>query len=292
MNKKSDHSRVYNYLKLGKYSVIIPVSLTAFTGFFLFKPGIDLNIILVTLGVFLQGMAASSLNQVQERMIDAKMSRTMDRPIPTGRISKLHATLFAIFSFISGSVLLYLGGNPLAVLLGIFTIVWYNGIYTPLKKVSAFAVIPGSVTGAIPPVIGWTAAGGNPLDLTAIILAFLFFMGQVPHFWLLILKYGEQYKQAGLPSLTDVFSTRQINNLSFTWISASLIGALMLGLFGILQKETFRIILTVITTIAIFLFRKLINKEQSIGTKKYFLELNIYYFLLIILLIGDKIASL
>lgn len=292
MNKESEHNHIYNYLKLGKFSVIIPVSLTAFTGFFLYKPEIDLNIILVTAGVFLQGIAASTINQVQERITDAKMLRTMNRPIPAGNISKFHAMLFAVFSLILGSVTLYFGGNLTALLLGIFTLIWYNGFYTPLKKFSAFAVIPGSVTGAIPPVIGWTAAGGNPGDPTSVFLAFLFFMGQVPHFWLLILNYGEQYKKAELPSLTDVFSVRQINNLSFTWISASLVGALMLGLFGILQVEIFKIFLVIITVIAIFLFRKLINNEDSLGTKKHFIELNIYYLILITLLISDKIVSL
>ncbi|MFW5644347.1 MAG: protoheme IX farnesyltransferase [Bacteroidota bacterium] len=292
MNKQAENSTFYNYLKLGKYTIIIPVSLTAFTGFFLYNPTIDLNIILVSLGVFFLGIAASTLNQVQERNTDAKMLRTMNRPIPAGKISGLHAIVFTVLNFILGGSIIYIGGNIYALWLGILTIIWYNGIYTPLKRISAFAVIPGSLTGAIPPIIGWTAAGGNPFDLTALILAFLFFMGQVPHFWLLILKYGEQYKQAGLPALTDIFSIRQINNLSFTWISASLIAALMLGLFGVLQKETFRILLIIITIIAIFLFRKLINKEESVGTKKYFIELNVYYVILIILLLADKIASL
>ena len=66
-------------------------------------------------------------------------------------------------------------------------------------------MVPGAVTGALPPLIGWVAAGGGIWDKPIIFLEFLFFTGQIPHFWLLILKYGEEYRKAGIPSLTDIF---------------------------------------------------------------------------------------
>jgi protoheme IX farnesyltransferase len=287
-NRKSFFSEL---LRLGKISVIVPVSLTAFTGYFLFNPNLNLAIILVSLGVFLQGSAASALNQVQERLLDSHMNRTKKRPLPSGTVNPFQALLFVILTFALGSVFIYFAGNLSAVLLGLFTLLWYNGIYTPLKKVTAFAVIPGSVTGAIPPVIGWTAAGGNIVDPEALLLAFLFFMGQVPHFWLLILKYGDEYKNAGLPNLKDVFSVRQINNLSFIWISASLIGALLLALFGILQSPVIMILLLFITCLGIILFSGLINRPDALKKKKYFILLNSYYFVLMLSLIVDKINT-
>ena len=93
-------------------------------------------------------------------------------------------------------------GHPLAALLGLITVVWYNGIYTPLKRVTAFAAIPGGVVGAIPPVIGWVSGGGDPTDARIIVVAFFFFVWQVPHFWLLLMRIGGDYERAGLPSLT------------------------------------------------------------------------------------------
>jgi protoheme IX farnesyltransferase len=288
-NKENWQNQILKYLRLGKYSVIFPVSLTAFTGYFLYSPTFNLDIIMISLGVFLQGTAASSLNQVQEKEEDALMQRTKKRPLPSGRLSTGEAILFTVITFILGSVALWIWGNLLAVFLGIFTLIWYNGFYTYLKKHTAFAVIPGSLTGAIPPVIGWTAAGGEPLDLTAVLLAFLFFMGQVPHFWLLIMKYGEEYRNAGFSSLTDIFSTRQINNLSFIWITSSLISAMMLAFFGILENKILGIILIVLTFMGIYFFSGLLNNTDTVGQKKYFLRLNLYYLSLIVLLITDKI---
>lgn len=291
MNNRNKSPFLGELFRLGKISVVLPVSLTAFTGYFLFNPEINLNIFLISFGVFLQGTAASGLNQLQEKLIDSKMERTKRRPIPTGTINPTQALLFVFFSFLAGSLLVYFAGNLAAVILGIFTLIWYNGVYTPLKKITAFAVIPGSITGAIPPVIGWTAAGGNITDPEVILLAFLFFMGQVPHFWLLVLKYGDQYRSAGLPNLTDVFNNRQINNLSFIWISASLTSALLLGLFGILLHPVSKIILLVITMIGIIMFGGLINNSEIMKRKKYFILLNSFYFFLMIILVIDKIIT-
>ena len=94
---------------------------------------------------------------------------------------------------------------------------------------------PGAVTGALPPLIGWVAAGGGVWDKPIIFLEFLFFTGQIPHFWLLILKYGEEYEKAGIPSLTEILSRSQINRLTFTWVVISVIAALFLCHFGIIQ---------------------------------------------------------
>ena len=105
------------------------------------------------------------------------MKRTKNRPIPSGKISSQDALNLAMFLVLTGSTLLYLGGGILALGLGILNLVWYNGIYTPLKKINAFAIIPGSMVGAIPPAIGWVAAGGSLLDpRIAIISLFLLYL--------------------------------------------------------------------------------------------------------------------
>ena len=292
MNKRKDSASLKTYLQLGKFSVMIPVSLSAFTGFFLFSPSFDLRSIMVALGVLMQGLAASALNQVQEIELDAIMDRTKKRPLPTGKAKRSEALLYSLITFLIGSLLIYFGGNALAMVLGIIALLWYNGVYTPLKKRTAFAVIPGSITGAIPPVIGWVAAGGPILDKISILLAFIFFMGQIPHFWLLILKYGNQYKEAGIPSLTEIFSNRQLNNLSYIWIVAALVSALMLASFNIIQTFFLNIILIFLTITGIYTFRNLLNTTKTDGQKKYFILLNCYYLLLMILLITDKIMYL
>jgi protoheme IX farnesyltransferase len=162
------------YILLGKFSVIFPVSLTAFMGYFLFEPTISYQIIIVSLGVFLLGVASSSLNQIQEKEIDAQMERTKNRPLPAGTINLTSALIFSILSFTFGMLTLVIWGTTISALLGLFTVLWYNGLYTFLKRKTAFAVIPGSLTGAIPPIIGWTAAGGSIYDFKIILIAFIF----------------------------------------------------------------------------------------------------------------------
>ena len=126
--------------------------------------------------------------------------------------------------------------NLTAMVLGLLTVFWYNGVYTPLKRVTAFAAVPGGLVGAIPPVIGWVGGGGSPLDPRILAVAVFLFMWQIPHFWLLLLfTAGEDYEKAGLPSLTRVFSFEQVARISFMWILGTAIVCLVIPLFGIVQ---------------------------------------------------------
>ena len=193
------------YLELSKLKIMLPVSLTGFTGYFIYNPHISGKIILISLGILLMAISASVLNQIQEAEIDRKMERTCKRPVPSGNITMQHALLFFIFNLVAGTIIIYSAGNLNAVLVGLFTVFWYNVIYTYSKRITAFAIVPGAITGALPPLIGWVAAGGGLWDKPIVFIEFLFFTGQIPHFWLIILKYGEEYKKAGVPSLT-VFS--------------------------------------------------------------------------------------
>ncbi|MEJ2720508.1 MAG: UbiA family prenyltransferase, partial [bacterium] len=126
--------------------------------------------------------------------------------------------------------------NLAAMMLGALTVFWYNGVYTPLKRVTAFAAVPGGVVGAIPPVIGWVAGGGSPADPRILAVAVFFFMWQVPHFWLLLLSTADDdYERAGMPSLTRLFSFDQVARISFMWIFGAAIVCLAIPLFGIIR---------------------------------------------------------
>jgi protoheme IX farnesyltransferase len=187
-------------------------------------------------GVFLLSCGACALNQYQERSVDARMARTSRRPIPSGRIRPGQALGWALLLILSGEGLLLFTGNNAVPLLGAAAVCWYNVLYTGLKKVSAFAVVPGALVGCLPPVMGWAAGSGTLSDPRLAALAFFFFMWQVPHFWLHVLTYGKEYAEAGLPSLTDVFSSAQLERLAFQWVSATAVSALLLGLSGLLQS--------------------------------------------------------
>jgi heme o synthase len=192
--------------ELAKVKITFAVALTTITGYLLAKGEFDEGMILPAVGIFLLACGSSAINHYQEREQDAKMERTKDRPIPSGRISPAGALLFAFILSAAGSWLLYTGSGMLAMQLGLLALIWYNVIYTPLKKKSAFAVVPGAVIGAIPPLVGWVAGGGSLADPRAMFMAFFFFIWQVPHFWLLMLKYGEEYTKAGFPSITRIYT--------------------------------------------------------------------------------------
>ena len=292
MKSRVARNRIRDYLELGKIKIMIPVSLTGFTGFFIYKPVFSFSLFLVSLGILLLGISASVLNQIQEADPDSRMERTQNRPIPSQRIKPQQALMFLICNLMAGIILIYSAGNLTAVLIGLMAIVWYNGIYTYLKKITAFAVFPGAVTGALPPLIGWVAAGGGLWDKPIVFLEFLFFTGQIPHFWLLILKYGGEYEKAGIPSLTKIMSRGQISRLTFIWVVTSAIAALFLCYFQIIQTK---IIIVILLTASVFLIWQFSGLLKIQGNKdncrKYTVLLDSYYLLVMILLVSDRMLS-
>jgi protoheme IX farnesyltransferase len=288
--KNNSGNRLQDYLQLSKLTIMIPVGLTGFTGYFIFRPSYSENSVLVSLGILFMAISASSLNQIQEVGLDSLMSRTNDRPIPAGRIKLNHAIIFFLCNFMAGILLIYCSGNLKAALIGLFTVIWYNGIYTYSKRITAFAVVPGALTGALPPLIGWVAAGGGIFDKPIIFLEFLFFIGQIPHFWLLILKYGEEYNIAGIPNLTKIFNKEQINRLTFTWVVTSVIAALFLCYFEIIKTGAIVGILLIASVFLIWKFSFLIKgRSDIIPYKKYSFLLDSYFLLVLLLLISDRI---
>lgn len=290
--KSNPRNKLRYFLELSKLKIMVPVSLTGFTGYFLYDPHFSLKIVLLSVGVLLQAVAASVLNQIQEAAIDSRMNRTHNRPIPAHRITIRQALILFIIALITGTVIIFLAGNLLASLIGLLTILWYNGIYTYAKRITAFAVIPGAVTGALPPLIGWVAAGGGIWDKTIIFVEFLLFIGQVPHFWLLILKYGEEYEKAGIPSLTSIFSRAQIKRITFTWVVVSAIAALFLCHFEIIQTRIIMAILILSSLVMVWKFSDLFKGQADIsGYKRLIFLFESYFLLILLLLISDRIIS-
>jgi protoheme IX farnesyltransferase len=272
---------------------MIPVSLTGFTGYFIFDPHFSSRILVISLGILLMAISASVLNQIQEKDLDSRMNRTRNRPLPANLISNQQAILYFFFTFITGLAVLFLAGSLKTAIIGLLTLLWYNGVYTYSKRLTAFAVVPGALTGALPPLIGWVAAGGGLWDKPIIFLEFLFFIGQIPHFWLLILKYGDEYKAAGLPSITAVFNKSQINRLTFTWVATSVVAALFLCFFEIIHSEIIAGILLVASSVLIWQFSGIIRGKTEIRDKrKYSILLDSYFFLILILLIADRIVAI
>lgn len=286
-NKPSN--KLKDWLELAKLKIMIPVSLTGFTGYFAFDPHFSLRIFFLSFGILLMAVSASVLNQIQEIKPDGMMIRTSNRPLPAKRINFTSAFLFFFFNLIAGVSVIYYTGNINAVIIGLFTIFWYNVIYTYSKRITAFAVVPGAITGALPPLIGWVAAGGGLWEKPIVFIEFLIFIGQIPHFWLLILKYGEDYKQAGFPSLTNIFSRAQIKRLTLVWVISSVAAALFLCYFEIIHNTIIIVILVLISIYVIWQFLDMLKiKASENNYRKYSIVLDLYFLLVLLLLISDK----
>jgi len=208
------------FLELGKVRITFFVAISTSVGFLLYSGNINVGMILPTLGVFLLACGSSALNHYQEKDKDALMDRTKGRPIPSGRISPNGALVYAFVLIVISSLIIFYSANLTALVLGWINLIWYNIIYTPLKRINSLAVIPGSIIGALPPVIGWTAAGGYLYDPKILAVALFFFIWQIPHFWLLLMIYGKDYEKAGFPTLTKIFNNRQLSRITFIWIAA------------------------------------------------------------------------
>lgn len=285
-------NKLKDYLELAKIKIMIPVSLTGFTGYFAFDPHFSSGIFFVSLGIFLIAISASVLNQIQEVELDSKMARTCHRPLPAQKIKLHQATIFFFFNLIAGFTVLYYAGNLKAALIGLITIAWYNGIYTYSKRITAFAVVPGALTGALVPLIGWVAAGGGLLEKPIIFIEFLIFTGQIPHFWLMILRYGDEYKLAGLPSLSAIFNQSQIKRLTFIWVVSSVFAALLLCYFEIIQSPLINVILVVVSIYMIWQFFDLLKiKLNKNNYRRYSVYLDSYFLLILLLLITDRLIS-
>jgi heme o synthase len=147
----------------------------------------------VTVGTTLAAASANTFNQTIEREYDALMRRTRQRPLPTGRISPAHAAGFGVATGVASTAMLAATTNPLTAGLGAANILLYAGVYTPLKRRHNLNTWVGAVVGAIPPVMGWTAAGGDLLCAEAGLLSATLFLWQFPHFFSLAWLAREDY---------------------------------------------------------------------------------------------------
>lgn len=276
--------------ELNKIRITIIVTLTTLAGYTLASGKIDAGVILPLLGIFILACGSAAMNQYQERDKDILMKRTVKRPIPSGRMKARTALWISIVEILFGTLVLYIGSGVSAAILGFLAFVWYNIIYTPMKRISAFAVIPGSVIGSIPPMVGWVAAGGSILDPDLYIMAFFFFISQVPHFWLLAIKYGEEYAQAGFPVITRIFNPVQTRRVTFVWISATSVNIVFLVLAGMFQTLVFQIILLLAAVWLVLSFVKLLNKSlPEFNPFKYFMRLNMFLLVVILSMIFDPL---
>ncbi|MBE0496767.1 MAG: protoheme IX farnesyltransferase, partial [Campylobacterales bacterium] len=243
------------------------------------------------LGIFLLALGVSALNQYQEKELDAKMPRCQNRPLVTGKISPFAAITTISLLIASATVSLYVALGPVGILFSLVVVFLYNGVYTPMKQASPYAVFPGAILGVVPPMICWLAAGGGLLEARFLPLAWLYFIWQIPHFWLLVLVYHKDYASANFPTMVDVMGVNSLARVTYVWILLTIISAFMVVNFFMPQSQ---IILGLIVAHALFLvyastpLLRLKGSTQRLTCKKIFLYLNLYMLLVVALLVVDR----
>ncbi len=220
------------YADLTKLRLSLLVVITAGVGAIM-ASGNDIQWLLVlwtVLGTLMCAAAANAINQVIEVRRDTLMTRTRNRPLPSGRMSAVHGWIIAIVLGYSGVAILAILVNFYSAGLALLTLLLYVLGYTPMKPLSTLNTLIGAVVGAIPPLVGWVAIRGT-IDSGGLVLAAILFLWQLPHFLTLAWMYREEYETAGFRMLPSVAGGERILG------EATLISAMLLIPLGLLMTS-------------------------------------------------------
>lgn len=203
--RRSITARIADYVELTKPRISLFVLVAVAAGYLLgcgdeFSTGLLFQALF---GIALVAAGSSAINQYIERFSDARMDRTVARPIPSGRLAAGEVLAFGLTTGLVGCLYLAICVNLLTALLAAFTFLAYTLVYTPLKQVTTLNTAIGAVPGALPPILGWTATG-TELDMGAFSLFAILFLWQFPHFMAIAWIYREDYGRAGMKMIPTV----------------------------------------------------------------------------------------
>ena len=279
---------IKDFGSLIKFKVNLVVVFTSILGYLIASKGENVQIfelLGLSLGGFFTTGAAHAINQIFERRFDGLMERTKDRPLPTRRMSIAEVLIYAIFMVLAAYVSFSIFNNNLTLFLGMSSLLIYSFIYTPMKRFSPFAVAVGAVPGALPPSIGYIAYTGE-VDKMAILLFFIQFIWQFPHFWSIAWLYFDDYTKAGyelLPSKTGLSG----KNAFLTFLSSVALFPFIIMLFSLNLINVFwfagLIVITIFFNYSAYRFYK---NPDNIMARKLMLSSIIYLPVLQILLLA------
>lgn len=278
------------FFKLAKSGIVLFAVFTALAGFAVSYPvGQELDPltpVLLIIGLALASAGGFVLNQVQEWKIDAKMPRTMSRPIPSGQIQPWQAWLIGLLLVLVGLVLLVpLGFYPFG--LTFMTLVFYNGFYTMWwKRKWAFGAVPGAIPGALPVTIGYSVNDPNIFSSTSIYLFLILFLWQMPHFWSLSLKFREDYEKASIPVLPVVYGIEKtfyhMGLYMFVYVGVAMAAPLFL------RVNVFYLVLLVPLCIKLLVEFFKYQKNREKGWLSFFLWINLSVLVFLAVPVIDK----
>ncbi len=278
-------SIISSYIELTKPRITALVLVTTTLGFYLGGEGINSFSLLCSLliGAWLVCAGSSTLNHYLEREFDSKMTRTKNRPIPSGKIPPTHALNFGILCTLLGLFMLYVTVNILTAFLSLLTTFLYVLVYTPMKRVSWLNTTVGAIPGAIPPLGGWAAATGT-LNFDAGVLFLILFLWQHPHFYAIAWMFKEDYARGGFKMLPIVDpdgqrTFKQVLMYSIALIPISLIPAVT-GLSGPIY-----FVGTLMAGLWLLGISRKFIRSASVANARHLLKATVIYLPLLLLLI-------
>lgn len=278
--------------KLTKAKLCLMVGLSAAFGFHLYGQPAGLSLAAVATGVFLLACGGAALNSIQEKEYDALFERTRTRPLVTGALSVPAAYGVTAIAIGIGLTLLWLCCDSITpMLIGVVALLVYNGIYTPLKPFTEFSLIPGGISGALPPLIGWNAAGGTLTDPLIWAVMALFFLWQPPHFCLILLEYrNDRRKNKRYINLATRFSTPGVKKIISIWLFSFTTVVLFLTWLPGLLSPPAKLALALAAPLFLTGFLYHLHAHRRPRYKLLFISLNSYLLCLMMLLtVGSTI---
>lgn len=266
-----------DYLELTKPRVTILILICTAVGYW-FGCGNSFHLsslAYVLLGTALLASGTSALNQWYEVDSDARMRRTRSRPIPAGRMKRSHGLVFGVLLAAAGFAELWYGTNLLAAGLGLFTLLSYLLLYTPLKRRSPLCTTVGAIPGAMPPLIGYTAAGGG-MDAGALALFLILFVWQFPHFDAIAWMYRKDYARGGIRMLPVIepdggSTARRVVFCSLLLIPISLLPS-WLGMTGLVYAAA-----AIAAGLGLLYFGVRLGRERTVARAHAVLLASVFY---------------
>lgn len=271
-----------DFLILTKFNLSFVVSLSLVFGFILAKNSITSDLINPFIAVLLLALGVSALNQVQEYKEDAIMDRTKNRPIAAQRLSPKNGLIISVTLILISLIFIYLSLKTLGIVIFILVVLLYNLFYTKAKKFTIYAAVYGAILGIVPPLIGWLSAGAKISDIEFIALGLFYFIWQIPHFWLLILKYHKEYEKASFPTVIKAFGIEGLERVTFIWLLLTLVSGMFLVLIFSQNSIIITSILIVINAYALYIVFRLRDIHDYINT---FIKINSYMIAIMIVLV-------
>ena len=281
--------RIAAFVELTKPRIAVLLVLTSAAGFYLASQGPFDYVLFANsmIAIALLAFGVATLNQYWERNIDKLMERTSTRPLPTSKVTPTESLVFGIVQCAIAEIYLLLLVNPLTAILGLIVIVGYVLVYTPLKTRTSISTAIGAIPGALPPLMGWTAAA-NDITLAAWALFAMQFLWQFPHFMAIAWMYREEYAKAGILMLPVVEPSGRLTSRQIVMFSVMLLPVSLAPFFFAVSGFVFLIGAIILGVAFLIVSIQSARAKTNEMAKRLLLASVIYLPLLFILMVADK----